>query len=141
MEYNVISTDDHMQEPCDFWTRRLSKEKWGNRIPEVRRLPEGQDCWFIWDKPFYKYGAPMIGAVHGVMEERRGAKTWDDIPLKACVPSERVKAMDQDGVDVHAFFGFGGARQPDHGLFDTGPTCWPTGCASARRLPSKRRCT
>lgn len=105
MNYNIISTDDHMQEPRDLWTRRLSKEKWGNRIPEVRRLPDGRDCWFIWDKPFYKYGRPMIGAVNGVMEERRGAQTWDEIPAKAYVPAERVKAMDQDGVDVHAFFG------------------------------------
>lgn len=32
MNYNIISTDDHMQEPRDLWTRRLSKEKWGNRI-------------------------------------------------------------------------------------------------------------
>ena len=64
MNYNIISTDDHMQEPRDLWTRRLSKEKWGNRIPEVRRLPDGRDCWHIWDKPFYKYGRPMIGAVN-----------------------------------------------------------------------------
>ena len=105
MNYNVISTDDHMQEPRDLWTRRMSKEKWGNRIPEVRRLPDGRDCWHIWDKPFYKYGRPMIGAVNGVMEDRRGAQTWDEIPAKAYVPAERVKAMDQDGVDVHAFFG------------------------------------
>ncbi len=105
MNYNIISTDDHMQEPRDLWTRRLSKEKWGNRIPEVRRLPDGRDCWFIWDKPFFKYNRPMIGAVNGVMEDRRGALTWDEIPAKAYVPAERVKAMDQDGVDVHAFFG------------------------------------
>ena len=105
MNYNISSTDDHMQEPRDLWTRRLSKEKWGNRIPEVRRLPDGRDCWHIWDKPFYKYGRPMIGAVNGVMEDRRGALTWDEIPAKAYVPAERVKAMDQDGVDVHAFFG------------------------------------
>jgi len=105
MEYNLISTDDHLQEPRDLWTRRLSKAKWGARIPEVRRLPEGQDCWHIWDQPFYKYGRPMIGAVNGVMEDRRGAITWDEIPAKAYVPAERVKAMQADGVDVHTFFG------------------------------------
>jgi predicted TIM-barrel fold metal-dependent hydrolase len=105
MDYQLISTDDHMQEPRDLWTRRLSKTKWGKRIPEVRPLPDGRDCWHIWDKPFFKYGNPMIGAVNGVMPERRSAKTWDEIPAKAYVPAERIKAMAEDGVDVHTFFG------------------------------------
>lgn len=105
MDYSVISADDHLHEPRDLWTRRLSKAKWGDRIPEVRKLPDGRDCWHIWDKPRFRYGNPVIGAVNGVMEGRRPASTWDEIPLKAYVPAERIKAMDEDGVDVHAFFG------------------------------------
>jgi predicted TIM-barrel fold metal-dependent hydrolase len=105
MNYNLISTDDHLQEPRDLWTRRLSKEKWGARIPRVERMSDGRDCWYIWDQPYMKFGAPMLSVVQGVMEGRVQPQTWDEIPIKAYVPAERIKAMDQDGVDVHTFFG------------------------------------
>lgn len=105
MEYKVISTDDHLQEPRDLWTRRMSKQKWGDRIPEVRRMPDGADSWFMWDEPHLKYGKAFLGNVTGVTEGRRYPITWEDVPLKSYVPAERIKAMAQDGVDVHAFFG------------------------------------
>ncbi len=105
MHYNVISADDHLQEPRDLWTRRLSKAKWGNRIPEVRPYSEGQDAWYIWDQPYINWGYPVLASVMGLMENRRRPLTWDEVPTKSYVPAERIKAMDQDGVDVHTFFG------------------------------------
>lgn len=105
MDYNVISADDHLQEPRDLWTRRLSKTKWGNRIPEVRSYAAGQDAWYIWDQPYINWGYPVLASVMGLMENRRRPLTWEEVPAKSYVPAERIKAMDQDGVDVHTFFG------------------------------------
>ena len=33
-----------------------------------------------------------------------GPDRWEDMPKKTYVPTERLKAMEEDGVDVHTFF-------------------------------------
>ncbi len=103
MKYKVISTDDHLQEAPHTWTARMSAKKWGDKIPQLQRRPDGTDCWHL-------YGAPRamgsVGSVHGAMPDRTKPPTrWDDVPKCAYVPAERIKAMEQDGVDVHTFFG------------------------------------
>ena len=102
MKYTVISTDDHLQEKPDTWTSRMSKKKWGEKIPHLRTDSDGNDYWYI-----YEVKRPLsVAGVHGVMPDRtKPPKRWADVPEIAYVPSERVKAMDQDGVDVHTFFG------------------------------------
>ena len=37
LKYGFISADDHVQEHPEVWTKRMSKAKWGERIPHVRR--------------------------------------------------------------------------------------------------------
>ncbi len=108
MHYRVISTDDHLQEGPTAWTDRMSNAKWGDKVPHVRPNGDGTDSWYIYGQR--RLGAvsviPNVAAVHGVMPDRtRGPARWADVPLKAYVPAERIKAMDQDGVDVHTLFG------------------------------------
>ena len=104
MARKIISTDDHLQEPPDLWTERMSRQKWGDRIPQIRRRDDGSDCWFIDDKPFTKYGMPYLSSVQGTVEGRKSPKTWEGVPEITYVPAERVKAMDRDGIDVQTFF-------------------------------------
>ena len=104
MNYRVVSTDDHLQEPPDLWTQRMSRGKWGARIPQIRRNDDGSDGWFIDDKPFAKYGRPYLSSVQGTLEGRTSPRTWNEVPRITYVASERVAAMDRDGVDVHTFF-------------------------------------
>ena len=101
MEYRVISTDDHLQEAPDAWTSRMSK-KWGDDIPHLRRDEDGTDNWYIHGHLRQPNG---IGTVNGAMPDRTvHPKTWDEVPVCTYVPSERIKAMEADGVDVHTFF-------------------------------------
>ena len=103
MKYRVISTDDHLQEGPDTWTSRMSQQKWGDKIPQVRRNPDGTDSWYLWGERRETLG---VAVVHGAMPDRTSApRRWEDVPRIAYVPSERIKAMKQDGVDVHTFFG------------------------------------
>jgi predicted TIM-barrel fold metal-dependent hydrolase len=102
IHYRCISTDDHLQEAPDTWTSRMSKQKWGSRIPTAGNDPGLQDDpngaagWYIDGK---RVG--MV-SVNGAMPDRTDPpKTWDEVPAIAYVPSERIKAMDADGVDVH----------------------------------------
>ena len=37
LKYGFISADDHVQEHPDVWTERMSKAKWGDRIPHIER--------------------------------------------------------------------------------------------------------
>ena len=107
MKYRVISTDDHLQEGPTTWTDRMDQKKWGSKIPHVKRMDDGNDKWFMWDEMIGAGGGMTggIGSVHGAMPDRTVVPMrYEDMPKIAYVPSERIKAMDQDGVDVHTFF-------------------------------------
>jgi uncharacterized protein len=103
MKYRVISTDDHLQEAPDTWTSRMSAAKWGDKIPQLKPLDKERDAWFVYGEPNTRLG---IAIVHGALADRaKSVNRWEDVPRIAYVPAERVKAMDQDGVDAHSFFG------------------------------------
>ena len=103
MKYRVISTDDHLQEAPDTWTSRMSAAKWGDKIPQLKPLDKERDAWFVYGEPNKRLG---IAIVHGALADRaKSVNRWEDVPKIAYVPAERVKAMDQDGVDAHSFFG------------------------------------
>ena len=42
--------------------------------------------------------------MQGVTPDRGVVTRWADVPQSAYVPSERVKAMDADGIDAHSFY-------------------------------------
>ncbi|MBI3742984.1 MAG: amidohydrolase [Chloroflexi bacterium] len=102
MKYKVISTDDHMQEAPHTWTARMSKQKWGDKIPRIAPNGDGTDGWMLYGK---QRVPANLAIVHGAMADRtKPPKRWVDVPKTTYVPAERIKAMDQDGVDVHTFF-------------------------------------
>ncbi len=43
-EYKRIDVDSHCQEKPDTWTSRMSKAKWGDRIPQIREK-DGKEVW------------------------------------------------------------------------------------------------
>ncbi len=103
MKYRVISTDDHLQEAPDTWTSRMSAAKWGDKIPQLKPLDKERDAWFVYGEPNKRLG---VAIVHGALADRaKSVNRWEDVPRIAYVPAERVKAMDQDGVDAHTLFG------------------------------------
>ena len=93
----------------------MSKEKWGDNIPQIKMDDQGAEHWYVYGK--HKRGGYSgdLGAVSGAMPDRAhfAPTKWEDMPAITYVPAERVKAMDADGVDVHTFFGnvSGGAGQ------------------------------
>jgi predicted TIM-barrel fold metal-dependent hydrolase len=99
--YTCISTDDHMQEAPDTWTSRMSEKKWGDLIPRAEDVPaEG----FMPGAGWVVNGKPQFGGVivNAAMPDRTvGPTGWDEVPTFTYVPTERVKAMDRDGVDAH----------------------------------------
>ena len=47
MTHSFISVNDHVQETPDVWTSRLSKSKWGDRIPQIKRNGDGAEHWVV----------------------------------------------------------------------------------------------
>jgi predicted TIM-barrel fold metal-dependent hydrolase len=108
----LISTVDHVVEHPEVWTQRLSKSKWGDRIPHVEHSsPEG-DSWVVDRRRSPLSECAQVGAV---MSERAAApKRWEDVPQSAYLPAERLRTMDNDGVACSVLYptlaGFSGEK-------------------------------
>jgi predicted TIM-barrel fold metal-dependent hydrolase len=108
----VIDADAHLSEPRDLWTSRMSSEKWGRYIPEVRLDPETDtDAWFIADQKIGPFGASVM-----IRDEHSDYPTkWrDDLP--AMPPAElihpssfeaeaRLEIMDRHGIAMSTLYG------------------------------------
>lgn len=102
LRYGFISVDDHVLEHPEVWTQRLSKAKWGDRIPHVERLADGVEHWVVdgqrW--PLREVAAVGVAMADRVQEPQR----WEEVPQMVSVASERLKAMDADGVDYSVLY-------------------------------------
>src|SRR5262245_838090 len=120
LKYGFISTDDHVLESPAVWTARLSKAKFGERIPHIERSPDGRDAWIIEGRPI-----PLTGSAVGdgpICVSEHALKRCDEVPAILYDACERLRAMDRDGVDysilypsVSGFAGetFGRLADPD----------------------------
>jgi predicted TIM-barrel fold metal-dependent hydrolase len=97
-----ISADDHVIEHPEVWRRRLSKQKWGERVPHLERQADGSDCWLIDGAKYRLLGNGSVGAFMA----DRGAepRVWSDIPRNAWAPAERLKALDAAGIDYSVLY-------------------------------------
>jgi predicted TIM-barrel fold metal-dependent hydrolase len=102
LQHGLISVDDHVQEPPDLWTARLSRAKWGDRIPHVVKRDDGTERWVVDGQELSMPGVALAGAV--MPDRAREPQTWDEVPKIAYDPTERLKALDADGVDVTVLY-------------------------------------
>ena len=120
LKHGLISADDHVQEHPEVWTSRMSRAKWGDRIPHLAHMDDGSEEWMIegWRIPFQ--GVALAAAA--MAERGQEPKRWSEVPRAVFSPAERLKTMDIDGIDysvlypsVSGFAGqnFGNAVDPD----------------------------
>ena len=97
-----ISVDDHALEHPEVWTKRLSKARWGNRIPHLEQKADGTERWVVDEQRLPLRGVAPVGAAMAdrVQEPQR----WEEVPKMAYVSSERLQAMDTDGVDYSVLY-------------------------------------
>jgi predicted TIM-barrel fold metal-dependent hydrolase len=114
MQYKLISVDDHVFESPDFAQKRVPA-KLRDQAPKLVTDAEGYQSWVIEGRPGGRIGG--LGAVAGRKFEDY---TWNSVkggyaglPKSFYDAKERLKAMDQDGVDCEVLFstlpGLGGA--------------------------------
>jgi predicted TIM-barrel fold metal-dependent hydrolase len=102
LKYGLISVDDHIQEPPSLWTDRLSKNRFGDRVPHLERAVDGTERWMV-DGQVLLNGYPAsAGAL--MADRNRELRCWNDVPAATYLPSERLKAMDAAGVDYSVLY-------------------------------------
>jgi uncharacterized protein len=102
LKYGLISVDDHVQEPPDLWTQRLSKNRWRDRIPHLERTGDGTEQWIVDGRLLLEGSAARSGAL--MADRNREPTRWEEVPPAAYLPSERLKVMDTVGIDYSALY-------------------------------------
>ena len=102
IEMRFISADDHVIEHPRVWTDRLSRQKWGGRIPHIESHPEGFDTWTV---DGVRLGLLGGGSVAALMADRgTEPRSWAEVPRAAYLPAERLKALDSAGIDYSILY-------------------------------------
>jgi predicted TIM-barrel fold metal-dependent hydrolase len=92
----VISADDHVIEHPRVWTDRLSRQRWGDRIPHIERDADGSDYWLIDGRKVPILGS---GSAAALMPDRAEPRKWEELPHAAYQPAGRLKLMDASGIE------------------------------------------
>jgi len=116
----IIDADAHVCEPSDTWTSRMPS-KWGELIPRIKRNEEiNADVWCIGDtvmntlafSVFYK--EPGDDRPHRRKDDFPETPRFvDEVHPSSWDPSERVKVMDEVGVNMAALYPNLGLTMPE----------------------------
>jgi uncharacterized protein len=102
LKHGLISVDDHVQEPPDLWTQRLSRNRWRDRIPHLERAGDGTEHWVVDGRLLLDGRTGRAGAL--MADRNREPTRWEEVPLAAYLPLERLKVMDAAGIDYSALY-------------------------------------
>ena len=79
-----ISVDEHVQEHPEVWSKRLSREKWGERVPHIGKNAGGKERWLIDGREIALDGVADCGAMmsqrteNPALRDSKTAKSLDD---------------------------------------------------------------
>src|SRR4030095_3197116 len=107
IRYGLISADSHVVTDKNAFVERMARSKWGERIPQVVQVShqeEPVDRWPVYGKPLRGRGVCNCPAVMDDPLRNSYPQRWEDVPANACVPAERRKALDADGIDGEVLF-------------------------------------
>ncbi len=113
----IIDSDAHVCEARDLFVERLPS-KYGDAIPRVRfHEPSGQDWWYVGDKPIQS----AVGSVMGIGPDGEVARKtsagmlsrYEEQHPSGYDPNERVKVMDQLGIQAATTYPWLGLTGPD----------------------------
>ena len=114
IQYGLISCDSHAQLHKNAFLDRMSKEKWGDKIPQLVETSDKKHMAIPYDYPVERW------FVNGVLVGNRGVvncptvmddpmrkyfpQRWDEVPAIVYDPVERLKALDADRIDGEVLF-------------------------------------
>ena len=107
IHHGLISADSHVVTERNAFLDRMSKSKFGERIPQIREIENNGvkvARWFVNGKPLRTRGVVNCPAVMGDPNRNLYPQRWEEVPAKAYVPSDRLQALDSDGIDAEVLF-------------------------------------
>src|SRR5574341_64136 len=107
IRHGLISADSHVVTEPNAFLRRMSKSRFGERIPQIKEIDSNGakvERWVVNGKPLHARGVCNCPAVMGDPNRNRYPQRWEEVPAKAYVPAERLKALDADGIDAEVLF-------------------------------------
>src|SRR5437762_3444244 len=111
IKFGLISADSHVALDRDAFTKRMSAAKWGERIPQVVEVEAGGrkvERWSVYSKGTGDANVGVSGVCNcpAVMGDPFPTypQRWEEVPKRATDPIERLKALDEDGVDAEVLF-------------------------------------
>jgi predicted TIM-barrel fold metal-dependent hydrolase len=109
VKHGLFSCDSHGQLDRDAWTKRMSKTRWGDRIPQVVEVKEEGfdqpvDRWMINGKVRGGWVCNCPAAMEGGVERGYYPLRWEEVPKIVYDPAERLRALDHDGIDGEVLF-------------------------------------
>ena len=97
-----ISVDEHVQEHPEVWTKRLSRARWGGRIPYLEKNSDGTEQWIVDGRQIELDGVADCGAA--MPDRTRNPRRWSEVPASVYDPKERLKVMDAAGIDYAVLY-------------------------------------
>ena len=111
----ILDSDTHCIETPDVWTSRLPKA-WGDQVMHMRYDKElKRDMWYVGNEAVNKgWRNASYGTTAKTRAERRDPATVDDVHPLCFDPKERIKVMDEWGIESAVLYpnGSGFALQP-----------------------------
>jgi predicted TIM-barrel fold metal-dependent hydrolase len=114
IKYGLISCDSHAQPHKNAFLDRMSKEKWGDKIPQLKETSDQAHMavpydrtvqrWFVNGELVGNRGVVNCPTVMDDPMRKYFPQTWDEVPAIVYDPVERLKALDSDGVDAEVLF-------------------------------------
>jgi predicted TIM-barrel fold metal-dependent hydrolase len=114
LKYGLVSADSHAQVDRDAFTSRMSREKFGDRVPHVVETSDRELMAEPYENPVERW------LVNGRVVDTRGVtncpaimtdhfrtytpQRWDEIPRSVYDPIARLAILDSDGVDAEVLF-------------------------------------
>ncbi len=112
--HGLISCDSHAQPPKNTFTDRMSQQKWGDAIPQIRLTSDRAhmavpvdatvERWFVNGKPVGLRGVSNCPTVMGDDTRKTFPQHWDEVPAIVYDPAARLTALDRDGIDAEVLF-------------------------------------
>ncbi|HLG70239.1 MAG TPA: amidohydrolase family protein [Chloroflexota bacterium] len=105
LKYGLVSADSHAAFDRNAFTDRMSRSKWGDKIPHVASVEQDGkriDAWTVYEEP----PDQQVCNCPALMGDPfpHWPTRWEEVPVRAYDPAERLKALDVDRVDVEVLF-------------------------------------
>ncbi len=102
----IIDSDGHIVEPRSLW-EEYTEPAFREQMIQIRRNRDGMDELFIAGENRSRPSLPITASmVPGGLEDLERARklTWDDVLPGSYDPHQRLKVMDEEGIDVAVMY-------------------------------------